>query len=143
MRSSRSPLATLIAAITLLPAAISPVGAINDASLSPSQQEPEAQSVLVNDPAVAVASHDDKAIKIPTNQSETVVVITSTENEKRDTKSKPKPKPKKKKPPKTKGGGNHTDDDDDDDDDSGVGRGITLPTSLAIGIVLLVGALQF
>lgn len=68
-------------------------------------------------------------------RSDTIVITASADHEKRDT------KPKKKKPPKVKGG-NHTD-DDDDDDDSGAGRGITLPTSLAIGVVLLVGALQF
>ncbi|KAI1112565.1 hypothetical protein F5Y14DRAFT_452953 [Nemania sp. NC0429] len=137
MRPSNSPLATLLALITLLPAGISPVGAvaISDASLFTSQQEPEAQSVLVDDPAVAVASHDYEAVKIPVNQSDAIVITESTDNEKRDT----KPKSKKKKPPKVKG--NHTS-DDDDDDDSGVGRGITLPTTLVVGVVLLVGALQ-
>lgn len=69
------------------------------------------------------------------HSDDTIFITTSTDHQKRDT----KPKPKKKKPPKSKG--NQTE-DDDDDDDSGVGHGITLPTSLAIGIVLLVGALQ-
>jgi hypothetical protein len=48
----------------------------------------------------------------------------------------------KKKPKKPKNKKNTTDDDDDDDDESGVGRGITLPISLAFGLVVLVGGLQ-
>ncbi|KAI8948626.1 hypothetical protein F4801DRAFT_445517 [Xylaria longipes] len=137
--------------VSLLPvaAAIIPVESSNNTSPSLSQQEPEAESVFVNGSkhsAATIARHNDEATLLPTNKSDTDIVAAasithsslrrdSTQHQSSD------PKRKKKKRPKNKNNSTNST-EENDDDDSGVGRGITLPISLAVSLVLLVGALQ-
>ncbi|KAI1748723.1 hypothetical protein F4782DRAFT_516028 [Xylaria castorea] len=139
--------------VPLLPlmAAILPANASNDTSPSLIQQGPEAEPVFVDgskESAAIVSLHNDRATLLSINKSDTAIAVTaspsrnslkkgSTQHKRSDS----NPKPKKKKPPKNKSN-NTNSTGEEEDDDSGVGRGITLPISLAISLVLLVGALQ-
>ncbi|KAI0551525.1 hypothetical protein F4679DRAFT_129993 [Xylaria curta] len=107
------------------------------------QEEPGAEPVFGNGWSHSVdivARLDSEVTQISTNKNDTASIVAASktdDNLKRSATS----KPKKKKPPKNKGNKTNST-EEEDDDDSGVGRGITLPISLAISLVLLVGALH-
>ncbi|KAI0186416.1 hypothetical protein EV127DRAFT_173170 [Xylaria flabelliformis] len=143
MRTSR-----LFVALPAVVATIILADAGNNTSPSLGQEEPVAERAFDNGPrhsADIVARLDGEVTQ--TNKTDTAIVVAAsitdddlkrshTQHKRSDSTS----KPKKKKPPKK---GNHTNSTgEEDDDDSGVGRGITLPISLAIGLVLVVGALH-
>ncbi|KAI0451004.1 hypothetical protein F5B21DRAFT_507653 [Xylaria acuta] len=142
----------LLVSLSPVVAAVVLADASNNTSPSLSQQKPEAESVFVDGSkhsTAAVARHSDEVTLLLTNKSDTAIVVaasTAHDDPRRDStrykRSNSKPKPKKKKQPKNKSNSTNSTEEKDDDDESGVGRGITLPISLAISLVLLVGALQ-
>ncbi|KAI1742736.1 hypothetical protein F4680DRAFT_25479 [Xylaria scruposa] len=135
MRTSR----LLVSLPTVVTAIILADAGSNTSSSSLNQEGPGAEPVFSNGWSHSieiVPRLDSEVTHISTNKNDTASIVTVSKtdgNLKRRV-------PKKKKPPKNKG--NNTNSTEEDDDDSGVGRGITLPISLAISLVLLVGALH-
>ncbi|KAI0471410.1 hypothetical protein F4859DRAFT_118729 [Xylaria cf. heliscus] len=137
--------------VSVLPVvvAIIPEDACNNASPSLSQQSPEAESVLVDgskENAATVACHNNNITSLLTNNSDTTIVVEAITTQDslgidftQHKRSNQITKRKKKKGPKNNSNSTNS---TSGDDDSGGGRGITLPISLAVSIVLLVGMLQ-